>query len=102
MQCRFNLFIVLLEIRTAADMFKVCYGIILLIFGMKKMGIKRLSPFVYKCIRYKNQRRVTNIGVACKSHLEDAGHARHGLTLPLPGGIFQLRDFLTRGVRTMG
>lgn len=77
------------EIANIAEMLEVSYGvIILLIFGRKEVGIRCLGSFVYKCIRYKNLRRVINIGVACKSHVKDARCAEHGLTLLLPGGIF--------------
>lgn len=51
------------------------------------MCIRCLSSYVSECIRYKNL-RIVNIGVACESHLEDAGHSWHGFILPLPGGIF--------------
>lgn len=101
LQCRFTWSIMLPEIATIAEMFEVSYGvIILLIFGRKKMGIRGLDSFVYKCIRCKNLRRVINIGVACKSCLRDAGCAEHGLTLPYARRDFQLRDFRTRGIRT--
>lgn len=66
LQRRFKFFIVLLEITTISEMFEVSYGvIILMIFGRKKRGIRFLSSFVYKCIGYKNLRRVINSMVAC-------------------------------------
>lgn len=95
LQCRF-LFIVLLEVTNTADMFEVSHGVILLIFGRKKMDIRCLNSFVYKCIRYKNLRRAKNIGVACKSQRCWAwSHSS------LARRDFQLRGFLTRGVRTI-
>lgn len=52
------------------------------------MCIRCLSSYVSECIGYKKLRRIVNIGVACESRLEGAGHSWHGLILPLPGGIF--------------